>query len=277
MGADFIEPDLVSTKDGVLIARHENEISGTTDVKDKFPARKTKKTIDGVVVEGWFTEDLTLKEIKTLRARERLPFRDQSRNGKFQIPTFIEVLKLAKERGVGVYPETKHPTYFRSIGLALEPKLVAQLEAFGLNQPDAKIFVQSFEVANLKELKGLLKVPLIQLLGDPNEQPYDIQAAGGQLTYGEMIQPNGLVQVATYAAGIGPAKELVLGAPGNLVQAAHCAGLKVHPYTFRSDKEYLPAEYSGDPAKEYRRFFELGVDGVFSDFPDAAVRARSPD
>jgi glycerophosphoryl diester phosphodiesterase len=265
MGADFIEPDLVATKDGVLIARHENEISETTDVAERpeFASRRTTKRIDGREVTGWFTEDFTLAEIKTLRAKERLPFRNQNYNGRFEVPTFVEVLALARRRGAGVYPETKHPTYFRSIGLPLEEPLLAILEAAGYRDRNAPVYIQSFETGNLKELREKTAVPLIQLL--------------------EPGQPCDLAKIAGYADGIGPDKRLIvpindrgqLQTPTSLVDDAHLAGLLVHPWTFRSDHPFLAPEYEGDPQKEYDQFFSLGVDGVFSDFADTAVHARS--
>jgi glycerophosphoryl diester phosphodiesterase len=287
-GADFIEPDLVATKDGVLIARHENEISGTTDVAEKFPDRKRTKKIDGEEVTGWFTEDLTLAEIKTLRAKERLEFRDQSHNGKFEVPTFEQVIDLAlsksRETGrtIGIYAETKHPTYFDSIGLSLEEPLVAVLRAKGLDRGDAPVFIQSFETANLKQLNPLTEVKLVQLMEAAEKQPYDFVVAGYKRTYGELSTPQGLKEIATYADGIGPYKRLIvpegkdkaLKSPTRLVADAHAAGLLVHPYTFRNEAQYLARDYGGDPAAEYRHFFELGVDGLFSDFPDSAVAAR---
>jgi glycerophosphoryl diester phosphodiesterase len=289
MGADFIEPDLVSTKDGVLVVRHENEIGGTTNVASKFPARKTTKTVDGVKMEGWFTEDFTLAEIKTLRAKERLPERSQAFDGRFMIPTFEEVILFAKEksrekgRTIGLYPETKHPSYFRAVGLALEPKLIALLNKHGLNEKDAAVYVQSFEVGNLKALRKELKVPLLQLMEEGSVQPADFVASGDKRTYADLMTPAGLREVATYANGIGPWKRSIIGEdpvtkkllpPTSLVKDAHAAGLLVHPYTFRSDPQYLNAAYANDPSAEYRQFFELGVDGVFSDFTDDAVRAR---
>jgi glycerophosphoryl diester phosphodiesterase len=279
LGADFIETDLVSTKDGVLIARHEGEISGTTDAAEKFPKRKKKKIIDGASVEGWFSEDFTLAEIKTLRARERLPGRSQKYNGKFLVPTFGEVIALVKKnssRKIGIYPEIKHPSYFRSLGLALEPKLVSALNKGGLNRRDAPVFVQSFEPASLRELKKELLVPLVQLLDAEDVRPYDFVLAGDPRTYGDLLKDAGLREVASYAAGIGPWKESIVSDRGktDLVARAHARGLLVHPYTFRSDAGILPARYAGDPEKEYREFFALGADGVFSDFSDDALRAR---
>jgi glycerophosphoryl diester phosphodiesterase len=288
MGADFIEPDLVLTKDGVLIARHENELSDTTDAAQKFPAKKTKKVIDGREVEGWFSEDFTLAEIKTLRANERLKSRDQSNNGKFLVPTFAEVLALANAQGakrgrpVGVYPETKHPTYFVKIGLPHEGALLKDLAAAGLATAKDRVFIQSFEVSNLQQLKAKTTLPLVQLLGDPNERPYDQEAAGKPLTYGAMVTDKGFRDMAAYAAGVGPFKAYILAtnadgtpvAPTDFVTRAHAAGLKVHPYTFRNDPNYVAKVYGGDPVAEYCAFFRTGIDGLFSDFPDTALKAR---
>jgi glycerophosphoryl diester phosphodiesterase len=285
MGADFIEPDLVATQDGVLIARHENEISETTDVasRPEFAARRTVKRIDGREVTGWFSEDLTLAEIKTLRARERLPFRDQSFNGRFEVPTFAEVLALARRksletgRTIGVYPETKHPSYFRSLGIPLEEPLLAELREAGTTPA----YIQSFEVENLKELRKVTDRPLIQLL-EAAGQPWDFTVAGDSRTYRDLAAPAGLAEIATYADGIGPDKRMIVPAgadgrllpPTPLVDDAHRAGLLVHPWTFRSDGTFLAAEYGGDPEREYEQFFALGVDGLFSDFSDTAVRVR---
>jgi glycerophosphoryl diester phosphodiesterase len=320
-GADFIEPDLVSTKDGVLIARHENEISGTTDVasRPEFADRKTTKTIDGIEYTGWFAEDFTLAEIKTLRAIERLPFRSPFFNGQFEIPTFQEVIDLAKRksietgRTIGVYPETKHPTYHDSIGLSLEEPLVEILRQNGLDKADSPVFIQSFEVANLKELNQKIDVPLVQLLDAADialdgtlieNQPYDFVVSGDQRTYGDLRSPAGLKEVATYADGIGPWKRMIISvkgtdadgdgkaddvngdgavndadksltAPTMLVQDAHDAGLLVHPYTFRNEGLYLARDYNGDPELEYRQLIQLGVDGYFTDFPATGAKVRN--
>jgi len=287
-GVDFIEPDLVSTKDGALIARHENEISGTTDVAQKYPDRRARKTIDGKVIEGYFTEDFTLAEIKTLRAKERLAFRNQGWNGVYEIPTLQEVIDLAKHRSqetgrvIGIYPETKHPSYFRSIGLALEPPLIKVLEANGYSDANAPVFIQSFEVQNLKDLSKLTKVRRVQLMDDGKLKPYDFAAAGDRRTYADLMTPAGLAAIAAYASGIGPGKRSIVppGAgkallpPTSLVADAHKAGLLVHPYTFRDEPEFLAPDYNLDPVREYLQFYRLGVDGVFSDFGDTAVRAR---
>jgi glycerophosphoryl diester phosphodiesterase len=207
MGADFIEPDLVSTRDHVLVTRHENEISGTTDVADhpEFAARRTTKTIDGNPVTGWFTEDFTLAELRTLRARERLPEirpLNTAFDGLYQVPTFDEVIQLAKRHRVGIYPETKHPTYFDSIGLSLEEPLVRALNANGYRGRDAKVFIQSFEVANLKALRRMTRVPLVQLV-DATGKPYDFVVAGDPRTYADLVTPAGLEEVAGYARGLG--------------------------------------------------------------------------
>jgi glycerophosphoryl diester phosphodiesterase len=270
MGADFIEPDLVSTKDGVLIARHENEIGGTTDVADRFPDRKRTNTVDGHSIAGWFTEDFTLAEIKTLRARERLRFRSHAYDGQFQIPTFEEVIELAQRLGesrgrpVGIYPETKHPTYFRGIGLPLEDKLLESLEKHGWNRRDAPVFIQSFEQGNLRDLRKKTSVRLIQLVERP-----------------ALVEGDGLKNIAAYADGIGAEKRLIvpvqpdgtLGIPTDLVARAHAAGLLVHVWTIRIEKEFLPAGYHGKAEAEFEQFRDLGVDGVFTDFPDVAARS----
>jgi glycerophosphoryl diester phosphodiesterase len=299
MGADYIEPDLVSTKDHVLVARHENEIGGTTDVAShpEFADRQTTKTIDGRSVTGWFTEDFTLAELRTLRAIERLPDlrpANTAFNGLYQVPTFQEVIDLAKRAGVGIYPETKHPTYFDSIGLSLEEPLLATLRANGLDRPRAKVFIQSFETANLKELNAKTRVPLVQLI-DEVGAPYDLVAAGDPRTYADLVTPAGLAEIATYADGIGPSKNLIVPRdtagnlldPTSLVRDAHRAGLVVHPWTFRRENNFLPLDFrQGNPASpeylrapgdlpaELRLFFRLGVDGVFSDNPDTAVATR---
>jgi glycerophosphoryl diester phosphodiesterase len=270
MGADFIEPDLVSTKDGVLIARHENEISGTTDVADRFPDRRRTKTIDGQSITGWFTEDFTLAEIRTLRARERLAFRSHAYDGRFSIPTFEEVIDLARALGsaagrpVGVYPETKHPTYFRGIQLPLEEKVVAALAKRGWDRRDAPVFIQSFEEQSLRRLRTLTTARLVQLVSGP-----------------AMLQGEGLKRIKEYADAIGPEKRLLipvapdgsLGTPTDVVDRAHALGLLVHVWTIRVEKEFLPAGYGGNAAAEFERFRQLGVDGVFTDFPDVAAKS----
>ena len=272
MGADFIEPDLVSTKDGVLIARHENEIGGTTDVAQRFPDRKRTKTIDGAAITGWFSEDFTLAEIKTLRARERLAFRSHAYDGQFLVPTFDEVLDLAQAlsrslgRPIGVYPETKHPTYFRGIGLPIEEPLLASLDKHGMNTREAAVFIQSFESGNLRALRPKTRVRLVQLV--------DLQSK-------IRVDDEGLKEIATYADGLGPIKTLIVPAnadgtlkePTDLVARAHKAGLFVHVWTMRADPQFLSPSYKGRAEAEFEQFRDLGVDGIFTDFPDVAVRA----
>ncbi|MFF4622297.1 glycerophosphodiester phosphodiesterase [Nonomuraea jabiensis] len=300
MGADWIEPDLVPTKDHVLVVRHENEISGTTDVSlhPEFAARKTTKVVDGRNVTGWFTEDFTLAELKTLRAVERLPAirqRNTVYNGYYQVLTFQEVLDLAKRlslqygRQVGVFPETKHPTYFRSIGLPLEEPLIETVRRNGLNRPGGPVVVQSFEPSSLKRVANDLRVPLWQALGTTG-RPYDLTAAGDPTTYADMMKPEGLAKIAQYAQWIGPDKSSAIplnpdgssGTPTTLVADAHKAGLKIGVYTFRSENQYLPLQLRrgqvatdhGDALAEYRAHLDLGVDAFVTDYPDAAVLAR---
>jgi glycerophosphoryl diester phosphodiesterase len=300
MGADYVEPDLVSTKDGVLVARHENEIGGTTDVADhpEFADRRTTKTIDGRAVTGWFTEDFTLAELKTLRAKERLPQvrpANTAYDGRFEIPTLDEVLDLvAREsrrvhRQIGVYPETKHPTYFTSIGLPLEEPLLQALRRHHLDRPNAKVFLQSFETGNLRRLHRMTRLPLIQLL-DASGAPYDLAAAGDPRTYRDLATPGGLAEIATYATGVGVNKELVLprdatgstGEPSPLVDDAHADGLLVHVWTLRAENQFMAANYrigtdptaSGDAVAEDRAFLDAGVDGFFTDQADLGVEAR---
>jgi len=292
-GADFIEPDLVLTKDGVLVARHENEISETTDVADhpEFAGRKTTKTIDGKSVTGWFTEDFTLAELKTLRAKERIPrLRGTAHDGEYEIPTFAEILDLlarvnkGRDHPVGVYPETKHPTYFAAIGLPHEAPLLAILEKYGYRGRTAPVFIQSFEVGNLKALRAKSDLPLIQLM-DSDGGPAD----DAKLSYAAMATPEGLKAVAAYADGIGPNKDMViprgaigtLGDPTSLVREAHAAGLKVHPWTFRRENYFLPLADKGglnpaghgDLGAEIGAFLKTGIDGLFSDNPREAVPA----
>jgi glycerophosphoryl diester phosphodiesterase len=288
MGADVIEPDLVSTKDGILVARHENEIGGTTDVADRFPGRKTRKRIDGESIEGWFTEDFTLAELRTLRAKERLPFRSHAYDGQFGIPTFEEVLELAaresavRGRMIAVYPETKHPSYFRSIALPLEEPMLAALSKAGHTTKSAPVFIQSFEVNNLKRLRSMTPLRLVQLLSPVGSAP-DLAASGDARTYRDMITPSGLRDIARYADGIGANTRMivpvgadgVLGAPTSIVADAHAAGLFVHAWTLRSEPQFLPKGYNGDPVAEVRQLLSLGVDGLFCDFPDVGVKGRA--
>ncbi len=317
-GADYVEPDLVITKDGVLVARHENAIAivnaagavieATTDVADRpeFAGRKTTKTIDGVAITGWFTEDFTLAELKTLRARERLPalrVANTRFDGMFQVPTFEEVLQLVEQanarrradvargqgqgqaRGVrvapiGVYPETKHPSYFQGLGLALEAPLVRLLDRYGYKHADSAVFVQSFETANLRQLRRMTRVPIVQLFG--GGRPYDFVLAGDPRGYADLATPAGLAEIAAYANGIGPSTGYILplaggvpAAPTTLIQDAHNAGLLVHAYTFRAENNFLPTPFdsSADAAALGRldgwigEFLKLGLDGFFTDHP----------
>ncbi len=325
-GADFIEPDLVATLDGALICRHENALAvldadgnvnrtdTSTDVfqRPEFRARETLKSIDGRSVRGWFCEDFTLAEIKTLRAIERLPALRQANcifDGKFEIPTFDEVLDLlaSHERATGhragVYPETKHPSYFATTGCRLDGvpiqvdlsrALVDTLCKARFTDP-TRVFIQSFEVNNLRELARVImpranvSLPLIQLM-EPSGQPFDAMLAGSALDYRLMSSPAGLAEIATYAQGIGPHKSMViprddqdrLGVPASLLQFARAVGLAIHAWTFRAENFFLPAELRqgkapsmhGDLLAELRQFMALGLDGVFCDYPDLAVRAR---
>jgi glycerophosphoryl diester phosphodiesterase len=305
-GADYVEPDLVATKDGILVARHENDISGTTDVADRaeFAGRRTTKTIDGVPVTGWFTEDLTLAELKTLRAKERIPqLRPLNRrfDGAFEVPSLQEVIDLVKAkekelgRRIGIYPETKHPTYFASIGLPLEERLVKVLHTNGYQGKSDPVFIQSFEVGNLKALKRLTQLPLVQLI-NASGRPYDFVASVDSRTYADLITPAGLREIRGYAEGIGANKNLIVPRDGSgrllpatsLIRDAHQAGLIVHGWTFRNENEFLPADFRigspgdatsraqrGHPEAEYALFYRLGIDGLFSDQPDTAVGARA--
>jgi glycerophosphoryl diester phosphodiesterase len=310
-GADFVEPDLVMTRDGVLVARHENEIGGTTDVAThaEFAGRRSTRSIDGVSVEGWFTEDFTLAELKTLRTRERIPqlrpantrFDDQ-----FEIPTLEEIVLLvqgvegqraARARAlgaappprIGIYPETKHPSYFAARGLAMERPLVQLLERYGYSGRTAPIWLQSFEVGNLEALSRMTELPLVQLIEDSGA-PFDLKSAGDARGYAELVTPAGLAQITRYAQAIGPSKALIiprdaagkLSAPSRLVADAHAHGLKVHPWTFRAENAFLPLEARrgtdpagrGDFAGELRRFLACGIDGFFTDQADLGVAVR---
>lgn len=303
-GADFIEPDLVMTKDAVLVARHENDISATTNVADipAFAARKTTKQIDGAAVTGWFTEDFTLVELKTLRAKERIP-RIRPANtrfdGMYAVATFEEILTLlarvntarasSGKPPVGVYPETKHPSYFAGIGLAMEQPLVDMLHRYGYRERNSPAFIQSFEVGNLKRLAGMTRLPLVQLM-DASARPYDFVAAGDKRGYADLAAPAGLAAIASYAQAIGASKNMIIPrskddgllAPTRLIEHAHAAGLKVHAWTFRAENAFLPLEFRsskdqserGDVLAEMRRFLALGLDGLFIDHPDLGAQVR---
>ncbi|MQA96576.1 MAG: glycerophosphodiester phosphodiesterase [Streptosporangiales bacterium] len=299
MGADFIEPDLVSTKDKVLVARHENEISTTTDVADhpEFATRRTTKTIDGRAVSGWFTEDFTLAELKTLRAKERLPdLRPENTafDRRFEIPTLAEVIDLARRNNVGVYPETKHPSYFDSIGLSLEEPLLGTLADKGLNRKNSPVIIQSFETANLRELNRRTPVRLAQLI-DATGKPFDFVLNDDPRTYDDLVKPAGLDEIARYADGLGVHTARVIPVdsagrlqdPTPLVRDAHRRDLDVHVWTVRTENANLPGELrDGDPASPvfaratgnaprwYHLLYRTGIDGLFSDDPGLAVATR---
>ncbi|WP_439684390.1 Glycerophosphodiester phosphodiesterase [Cupriavidus oxalaticus] len=305
-GADAIEPDLVMTRDGILVARHENDITGTTNVAEvaQFADRKRTKVIDGERLTGWFTEDFTLAELKTLRARERIPRLRPANarlNDQFEIPTFDEIVHLAEQaslrtgKPIGIYAELKHPSYFRGIGLPMEDKLAAAVRA----QPylgQAPLFIQCFEGGSLRALRRTFgqarsNVRLVQLVGNARKSPADWKLAGDTRTFGDMLNTTGLREVATYADGIGPEKSSVvprdaegaLAAPTALVRQAHAAGLFVHPYTFRPENSFLPKalQTGGDEAtrspsgmvRELEAFIAAGVDGFFTDDPALGRRA----
>lgn len=309
-GADYIEPDLVSTRDGVLIARHENEIGGTTDVAQhrEFAARRTRKVIDGKPVEGWFTEDFTLAEIKTLRARERIPELRPANahlDAQLEVPTLEEILELVRaceaQRAaagspgeptglhIGVYPETKHPSYFAAAGLALEAPLLETLRQYGYSEAAAPVFIQSFEVGNLQALRRTTDLKLVQLI-EAQGAPFDLAAHGDPRTYAALTTAEGLAGIAGYAHAIGVEKSLVLpvgangalGAPTPLIARAHQAGLEVHAWTFRAENAFLPPALRsggeraahGNIGAEIAAFLAAGLDGFFIDQPALGVRAR---
>lgn len=305
-GADFIEPDLVMSRDGVMVARHENEIGGTTDVADhpEFATRKTHKTIDGHAVRGWFTEDFSLAELKTLRARERLPqLRGTAYDGDFQIVTLDEIIDFVAAESavvgypVGIIPEIKHGTYFQKLGLPMEDKLLATLAAHSYTRT-APVEIQSFEVGNLQYLRGKLghahaNIRLLQLIDDPDVQPYDVVAAGRKLSYAQMMTPAGLRDIARYTDAIGPSIEAIiprtadghLGQPTTLVRDAHAVGLELHPYTFRPENQFLAKNFwRGDDPRTFNEaglvaqidaYLDAGIDAFFTD--DAAIGRRAVD
>jgi glycerophosphoryl diester phosphodiesterase len=311
MGADYIEPDLVSTKDGVLIARHEPNMVATTDVasRPKFKDREDTREVDGASETGFFASDFTLAEIKQLRAVQPLPERSQRYNGKFKIPTFEEILDLVERkerelhRTIGVYPETKHPTYHQRLGLPLEGRLVRALDRAGWNKRKAPVFIQSFEQSNLKQLNRMTDVRLVQLVDAadvaadgtlvyyaPWDRPYDWTVSGDPKlmarTFGFFATDKGLAEIKTYADGIGPWKRYIVSTrvaangalvtlpPTDLIKRAHRKGLLIHTWTFRDEPNNLASDYGGNPLREYRQFYKLGIDGVFSDFAFTAVLAR---
>jgi glycerophosphoryl diester phosphodiesterase len=298
-GADYIEPDLVMTRDGVLVARHENEISATTDVAQRpaFAQRRTTKVIDGVATEGWFTEDLTLAELKTLRVRERIPELRPANarfDGQFEIPTFEEIMALAqfmnqqrveiarqaavrtgqqqpKPQRIGIYPETKHPSYFTAVGLGMEAPLLDALERWDYAGPDAPVFIQSFEVGNLQELRRRTHLPLVQLI-DAKGRPFDFTLQGDARAYADLITPAGLRAIAEYADAIGVNKLLIiprnadetLGEPTALIANAHAQGLRVHGWTFRAEDHFLPRGVP-DMKAEVEVYLRTGMDAFFTD------------
>ena len=303
LGADVVEAgDLVPTKDGHIVCRHEPEIGGTTDVAahPEFASRKTTKTLDGVAVTGWFTEDFTLAELKTLRAVERIPANRPHNtlyNGRWEIPTFEEVLKWqdeqTRQRGkqVWIYPETKHPTYFRKLGLGLEERVAKLLRKYGKDKKDSPVILQSFEPGSIQRLNKLVGNPLVVLLSAANTRPWDFVEAGDPRTVADLVKPGGLKEIASYAQGIGPTLDLIipkdangnLTTPTTLVKDAHAAGLILHPYTMRNENPFLPTNFRkgtdadgyGDAFGAFKTYFETGIDGVFSDNPDTALLARA--
>jgi glycerophosphoryl diester phosphodiesterase len=325
-GADVIEPDLVSTKDGILIARHDPNLVFSTDVAShpEFAARKRTVNVDGETQTGWFSTDFTLAEIKTLGGISTDAERPQQFNGKYKIVTFEEIITLVKSRSatagrtIAVYPETKNPSYHRQLGLPLEDKLLALLTQAGWNNRDAPVYVQSFEPGSLKYMRSKgTTVKMVQLIdaddvdlktgaltyAAPYDRPYDWFLSGDKRLFSNMVTPAGLAEIKTYADGIGPWKRYIVSvkgkldasgnlidingdgkinetdttttAPTTLIADAHKAGLFVHPYTFRNEKRRLASNYNGDPKLEYKQFYQLGVDAVFSDFPDTALSARA--
>jgi glycerophosphoryl diester phosphodiesterase len=316
------------TADGHLIVRHEPNMINTTDVKDRpeFAGRKRIAVVDGFAEEGWFASDFTLAEIKTLRAVQAFAERPQQFSGQFEVPTLGEVIALAKRkskekgRTIGVYPETKHPTYHQALGLPLEPKLVEVLRAAGWERRDAPVFIQSFEQSNLQALRKMTKVRLVQLVdandvnpdgtldfSPPFDRPYDWTVSGDPellaRRFNFFVTDQGLGEIRTYADGIGPWKRYIVSTaaadlngdgtigdengdgrvdeadrqllpPTDLIQRAHAHGLLLHTWTFRSEPRRLPSNYQSNSVNEYLQFYGLGIDGVFSDFPDDAVAAR---
>jgi glycerophosphoryl diester phosphodiesterase len=325
LGADAIEPDLISTKDGVLIASHYPNLALSTDVagRPEFASRKRENwPVDDEKQSGWFAHDFTLAELKTLGVVTIDPERPQQYNGKFKIATLQEVIDLVKDeskrlgRSIAIYPETKNPTYHRDLGLPLEDKLIGAIHSAGWNSKTAPVFVQSFEPGSLKEMRAKgLKVRMVQLIGaydynlktgdisylPPYHRPYDWEKSGDRRLYKDMVTPAGLTEIKTYADGIGPWKPYIVPVKGqldnaghlkdlngdgktdlrdantqdptSLIEDAHKLGLFVHAFTFRNEDRYLAHSYLGDPRAEYLQFFRLGVDGVFSEFPDTAIAA----
>jgi glycerophosphoryl diester phosphodiesterase len=303
LGADYIELDLVSTRDGQLIARHDNALDLTTNVAElpEYRDRQTEKIVDGRVIRGWFSEDFTLEEIRNLRAIERIPTVRPANtrfDGHYTVPTLkeaiaaIQALQTMLTREIGLYIELKHPTYFDGIGLPMEATLIEGLRDSGYQAAHHPVYLQSFEVENLRRLNGMTDLRLVQLLGDSG-QPFDVQAAGGSLTFDAMATADGLLEIATYADGVGPEKthfliprnnagDLALEDASAFVELAHAANLEVHPYTFRAENQFLPvalrtspdATELGSAAQELAAFLALGIDGFFTDHTDIGVAER---
>ncbi|MET9978725.1 glycerophosphodiester phosphodiesterase [Streptomyces microflavus] len=300
LGAHIVEQDLVPTKDGHLVCRHENDITGTTDVADhpEFAGRKATKSIDGVSYTGWFTEDFTLAELKTLRAKERIPGNRPDNtlyDGRWTIPTFEEVLRWADKEGrkrgkpVWLYVETKHPTYFRSLGLGLEEPLARLLRRYGRDRKNSPLILQSFEPTSIQRLARLVATPRIVLLSGPTTRPWDFVESGDPRTVADLVKPAGLKWIASYAQGIGPTLDLVipkdaagrLTTPTTLVKDAHARGLLLHPYTLRNENSFLPADFRrgtdpnayGDVFGAAAAYLATGIDGIFADHPDTALLA----
>ncbi|WP_445520666.1 glycerophosphodiester phosphodiesterase [Streptomyces sp. NEAU-174] len=302
MGADIIEQDLVPTKDGHLVCRHENDITATTDVSahPEFADRKTTKTVDGTKLTGWFTEDFTLAELKTLRAKERIPGNRQRNtlyDGRWEVPTFEEVLQWAERQGrergrrVWLYVETKHPTYFRKLGLGLEERVAKLLRRYGRHRKDSALFLQSFEPSSIQRLRKLVDTPAVVLLSTINSRPWDFVEANDPRTVADLVKPEGLKWIASYAQGIGPDLSVIiprtpdgkLGTPTSVVKDAHAAGLILHPYTMRNENTFLPADFRrgsdpnayGDAFGAFKAYFATGIDGIFSDNADTALLAAA--
>lgn len=302
LGAHVVEQDLVPTKDGHLVCRHENDITGTTDVADhpEFASRRTTKTIDGVALTGWFTEDFTLAELKTLRAKERIPGTRQENtlyDGRWTIPSFEEVLRWAEQEGrrrgreVWLHVETKHPTYFRALGLGLEERLAKLLRRYGRHRANSPVFLQSFEPSSIQRLARLVDSPRVVLLSAASSRPWDFVVAGDPRTVADLVTPEGLAWIASYAQGIGPTLDLVipkdatgrLGSPTTLVRDAHAERLILHPYTHRNENSFLPADFRrgtdptayGDSFGALKTYLATGIDGIFSDNTDTALLAAA--
>ncbi|MBM7168301.1 glycerophosphodiester phosphodiesterase [Streptomyces sp. G44] len=302
MGAHVIEQDIVPTKDGHLVCRHETDITGTTDVaaRPEFASRKTTKSVDGAQLTGWFTEDFTLAELKTLRAKERIPGTRRNNtlyDGRWDIPTLEEVFEWAEKEGrrrgrpVWLHIEAKHPTYFRALGLGLEERLAKLLRRYGRHKKNSPNFLQSFEPSSIQRLAKLVSAPRVVLLSGANSRPWDFVEAGDPRTVADLIKPEGLEWMARFAQGIGPTLDLIipkkadgsLGTPTTLVEDAHAADLILHPYTMRNENTFLPANFRkgtdpaayGDVFGALKAYFETGIDGIFSDNPDTALLAAA--